>query len=448
MRFQLKPQLIFFLVSSLCFGSQSTWASPSQVPVESEAERLEIAQRHLREAIQLIKDKKLREAISELDLSFRAHESIKVRHLLAKVYDNLEDECARAIATWADLIDLCAKETCPLRTEILSKSKLADLECGGDLTVESEPSGVEVFIDDVPQGMTPLKMKLVGGLKKVVLYKSGYQSQMIDLALMRGWERHQLKVELTSLMGVRGDGGAAEKPREITPVINPSVETRSAAQPRAAATELTPSRRTPSIYRKPQFPSGFKPLERPMDQIPKIQEGRIAFSGGMSMMAELRCEYVTRFDRYLPHQHCERALLRPFDRYYLAVQSAQDLYLYVIMSNDQNGQWQLLYPLPGEDNFVTGGQLVSIPEREWVLFDEQFDITDHISIIGSPTPISSLEILRGMINQGEIPVELKRYFISMSAPISNQSSIEQLRKASENAMRRAEALHITFEVFR
>jgi hypothetical protein len=166
------------------------------------------------------------------------------------------------------------------------------------------------------------------------------------------------------------------------------------------------------------------------------------------MMAELRCEYVSRFDRYLPHKHCERALLRPFDRYYVAVQPALDLYIYVVMSSSQGGQWQLLYPVPGEDNLIRGGQLVGIPEREWILFDEQFDITDRVSVIGSPEPISSLEVLRGMVNQGEIPVELKRYFISMSAPINPTASVHQLRKASEEAINNAEALNITFEVFR
>ena len=165
------------------------------------------------------------------------------------------------------------------------------------------------------------------------------------------------------------------------------------------------------------------------------------------MIADLRCEYLSRFGHYIALPRCDHARLAQFDRYYIAVQPQQSLYIYLIMSNDQ-GQWQLLFPVPGDLNFIKAGDLVSIPNREWILFDDRQNLIDRISVIGSTTPIQELELLRGAVNTGPIPVELKRLLVPMAQDLQQDKSVQSLKSSVIRALKDIKTLHISFEVYR
>jgi len=445
---------------------------------------LEQSRAHLSEALKLIKAKDLRSAITQLDLSYRAHPSVEVLHLLARVYDRFPDECLRSLASWRQLIESCG-EGCELNESALANLKRAELECEGALTVTTEPRGVELFIDDQPVGVTPTTIKLMGGTKRVYFFKAGYQDQRAMLQLDRKWGNRSLSATLTSQKALRGEPHSATQ-REATQgeievikvsskpdsadVAPPSAPTGATVTASTAPTPPTVSASSvstasvstatvstasvkPSLTPQPQaeVPSieGFFGDQQPyirLESPAPIRQGKVAMAGGLSLVADLRCEYLNRFKRYIPLERCDHARMKLFDRFYLALQPSKGLYVYVIMSND-HGQWQLIYPVPGEDNLLKAGRVHSVPQGEWVLFDQLKDITDRVTVLASPTPLSALELHRGELNQSALPVEVMRYFVPMGKNFMGARSVQKLRSDVQSAQR-SRALHITFEVLR
>jgi hypothetical protein len=290
------------------------------------------------------------------------------------------------------------------------------------------------------------------------------------LQLDRKWGNRSLSATLTSQKALRGEskpdklGEPTQEEIEVVRVSSkpdsvdvapPSAPTPDAVTASSAPT--TPSASTvtlePSPTPQPQaeVPSieGFFGDQQPyirLESPAPIRQGKVAMAGGLSLVADLRCEYLNRFKRYIPLERCDHARMKLFDRFYLALQPSKDLYVYVIMSND-HGQWQLIYPVPGEDNLLKAGRVHSIPQGEWVLFDQLKDITDRVTLLASPTPLSALELHRGELNQSALPVEVMRYFVPMGKNFMGARSVQKLRSDVQSAQR-SRALHITFEVLR
>ena len=113
-------------------------------------------------------------------------------------------------------------------------------------------------------------------------------------------------------------------------------------------------------------------------------------SGDRSLVTQINCEYLTRVQKYLPIKKCDGMMVKALDRFYLSLLPQQDSYIYVVSNNDK-GQWQLIFPTEGEENLFKSNILKSIPEKEWLLFDNTTNTIEEIFVIGLPQKIFVFE---------------------------------------------------------
>ena len=164
------------------------------------------------------------------------------------------------------------------------------------------------------------------------------------------------------------------------------------------------------------------------------------------MLSDLRCEYRTRFKRYVALPRCDGMMLTMNDRFYIALNLKQDAYVYMVMSN-KRGQWQLMFPAPMEDALIRAGKLATIPNKEWIVLDHIEDTTEVISILASPKPIPILERQRSTPELGEIPLALKRYFVPMAEAYRGQiQSAAVMNRHVDELKERPQILHTSYRI--
>ena len=166
------------------------------------------------------------------------------------------------------------------------------------------------------------------------------------------------------------------------------------------------------------------------------------------MISALRCEYRTRFKKYINLDRCDGAHLSVLDRFYVAVKLQKEAYVYVTMSNDQ-GQWSLIFPEPLENNLLRANQLIELPHKEWIVLDGAENTTDIISILASPKPIPILDEQRSHSKSTQVPHSLMRYFIPMSDTYQGEiSSAKTMNRKTRHATQSPLVLHTSYRIHR
>lgn len=100
-------------------------------------------------------------------------------------------------------------------------------------------------------------------------------------------------------------------------------------------------------------------------------------------------------DHFVAEPACAGAELVEGDRLMLRITADGPAWVYVLNGNT-TGQFQLLYPAPGEDNLLPVGQEVVVPEAEtWWVLDDVSGVTEHIQVVAASEPLELLESLRG-----------------------------------------------------
>lgn len=452
------------LIFILLFMSLSTHAWAEAEPDQS---AINLAQRELMEGLQLIKSNKVKEGIRVLRRAYRAYPSPEILVLLGKVYDRFPQGCTRSLSTWRRLVNTC-DEDCPFAQEALARLKTSEIECSGKLSIKTTPSKAEVFIGDQLRGVTPLDMEITDARSlKLTIFKNSYEILTHQVELKRKWGEHEVSLELTSTRERRGvdpesiaranpsraHRGSTSASPNSTPLAasSNSASTSNTARPSHGQSSAQPSAR-PKTPKKEMISSPLADGEDPflrLETPPLITEGKMARSAGRSMLTDLRCEYRTRFQRYVKLETCDATQLAMYDRFYLALNLQQDAYVYVVMSN-KRGQWQLLFPSPMEDPLIKANQLTTIPNREWILLDEVEDTTDVISILASPRPIEALERQRSTPDLNQVPRSLMRYFVPMSNAYENKQvvSAQVMNRQTQHLVNAPLVLHTSYRIHR
>ena len=440
---KLKSLVILFILTN---APRCVWSAPS-----AKVDWVEIAQGELIKARQLVKSNRLKEGISVLRRAYRAHPSPEILAFLGKIYDRFPQGCSYALASWKLLVDTCQK-TCPFYQEGLSRLKLAELECQGRLIITSVPSQAEVFVGDQLQGVTPFEMPLTASRPfNLMVFKRGYGLTSHQVDLKRGWKKREIKIKLPTPLNSRGATQTSRSSDDPThPAYAPS-KPKPLPDPSASVTStaLQASRRVVPHEDETESPfsDDFNPFPR-LTEPTQLKRGKIARSKGRSLVSELRCQYLTRFNRYVDLDRCDGAHLMMYDRYYLALNLQQDAYVYVIMSN-QSGQWQLIFPKPEEDHLIKAHTLTTIPHKEWVLFDQMKDTTDVISVLASPHPIPTLEQQRAHPDLKHIPMSLMRHFVPMSDAYQGKVKSAQVMNRETRGVTKSDlVLHTSYRIHR
>ena len=94
---------------------------------------------------------------------------------------------------------------------------------------------------------------------------------------------------------------------------------------------------------------------------------------------------------------CDKARLKEGDRLKLSIQATAPAFLYIFSQND-TGQFQMLFPQPKQDNALKAGQRYLFPEASigWIELDAMSGTTDRLTVIASPYQIKELEAMRGL----------------------------------------------------
>lgn len=94
-------------------------------------------------------------------------------------------------ATLSEVCELCGFEDALRMIEAQAASALDTIERlgraqGAGLTLGGRPPGIHVRIDDVEQGVTPLRVRLTAGRHRVVASKPGFVAQTLELEAIDG----------------------------------------------------------------------------------------------------------------------------------------------------------------------------------------------------------------------------------------------------------------------
>jgi hypothetical protein len=440
--------LIIFIMASI---PQYGWSTP-----QPELSPIEIAQNELVQGHKLIKANKIKEGIRVLRRAYRAYPSPEILVFLGKIYDRFPQGCPRALATWRQLVDTC-HEICPFRQESLARLKNAELECQGSLTIKSNPTKAEVFIEDQLKGVTPLTLQISEARSfKIVALKNGYELIKHQVKLGRKWGQQEVTIQLKAQLKNRGSISpiyrSQKYPKTLAVTQNKTQTTQMTQRAhREQSSRDTSDSNKSATYKAQPISSPFGINEDPFlrrKHPAKITHGQIATSGDRSMISALRCEYRTRFKKYINLDRCDGAHLSMLDRFYVAVKLQKEAYVYVIMSNDQ-GQWSLIFPEPLENNLLRANQLIELPHKEWVVLDGVENTTDIISILASPKPIPILDGQRSHSKSTQVPHSLMRYFIPMSDIYQGEiSSAKTMNRKTHHAAQSPLVLHISYRIHR
>ena len=420
------------------------WTAP-----QSKLSPIEIAQKELIQGHDLIKANKIKEGIRVLRRAYRAYPSPEILMFLGKLYDRFPQGCVRALSTWRLLVDTC-QDQCPMYKDALAHLKIAELECRGSLTIKSDPPNAEVFIGDRLQGVTPFTLRINEAKRlKLMIFKHGYEVIEHRVMLTRQWKQKEIKIKLNT----QGKSRGVSAPNQTQKRSSSTTKlTRDEGQKVTLAhNDKTQDSKPPQHVTTQLISSAFDVNEDPflrLESPPPITHGQIATSAGRSMVSSLRCEYRTRFRRYIGIDRCDGAQLSMYDRFYVALKLQQDAYVYIIMSNHQ-GQWQLMFPKPSEDHLIKAEQLITLPHKEWIILDQVENTTDSISILASPEPIPLLEQQRAHSKSHHIPRSLMRYFVPMSDAYQAEVSSAKIMSSKTQAVTRDPlVLHTSYRIHR
>ncbi|MEL6178562.1 MAG: DUF4384 domain-containing protein, partial [Myxococcota bacterium] len=132
---------------------------------------------------------------------------------------------------------------------------------------------------------------------------------------------------------------------------------------------------------------------------PKQPEQPTTGAPKVSMTAYLLCQRRTSSGEYEDVPDCDAATLTEGDRIRIGAQIDSNAHVYVVNYNDK-GQFQMLYPPPGEPNVFAGGQAFFLPEGEgadaWLELDDVADVVEHLQLVASASKLPELEARRGM----------------------------------------------------
>ena len=435
---------------------------------------MELAQKELVQGVELIKLGQVKSGIRVLRRAYRAYPSPDVLMILGKIYDRFPQGCTKSLSTWRLLVDTCQVDKCTLAQEALARLKVSEMECKGRLIVTSTPSSAEVFLENKLQGVTPLEMEIDDARAlKLTVYKDNYDIVEHQVRLKRKWARHAVNLTLKSQLEHRGNIVKTQNTL-VKAEVEVNQAHKASSRVRDQVAKQVPIRRISEeslarqvveqqeITEKLKLASNDDPIqltisaplgdgEKPflrLEEPRSLSQGKIAISAGRSMVSELRCQYRTRFKRYIDLKNCDAALLDPLDRFYIALNIQQDSYIYVIMSNHSN-QWQLIYPSLMEDNLIKANQLNTIPNKEWILLDTTKDTTDVVSILASPRPIRALEEQRSTPNLGKVPRSLMRHFLPMSTVFEGkEKSAKTMKRQTKSLIEGPLILHTSYRIYR
>ena len=128
-------------------------------------------------------------------------------------------------------------------------------------------------------------------------------------------------------------------------------------------------------------------------------EAKPADATEVAMTAYLLCQRQTSPGAFEDVPDCDAAELTEGDRVRIGAKVDTNAFLYIVNYNDK-GQFQMLYPPPGDPNVFTGGQEFFLPEGEgadaWLVLDDVADVVEHLQLVASAKKIPELEARRGM----------------------------------------------------
>jgi hypothetical protein len=115
---------------------------------------------------------------------------------------------------------------------------------------------------------------------------------------------------------------------------------------------------------------------------------------------------------------CGAGPLTEGDRYRLKVTPSEPAFGYVLAYNS-TGQFQMLFPLPNEDNALRGAVPTAFPPEDWLELDNVKDVTEHLLVVASRERLQQLELLRGVDlpprNQDERPAATRAMLGSVTS---------------------------------
>lgn len=423
--------------------SHISWAQ-----IQTKKETVDIAHRKMFEAIALIKEKKFAEAASRLDESYRTFPANDTLHLLGRLYDKQPHECLRSIATWQLLVQQC-DEGCDIRTDSLVKLKEAELACQGELIIQTVPKNAHLYLNHQQVSkITPFKKRVTARTYNLMVIQEGYESVERQIIIERGWKKEKIFVELQSTKLSRG---SKQLSKVVVRSSNKKVSLRLPSKPAQPSHDIDQNSDESQQLLKmleQRLPKNYDPFTRLKSPHP-IKQGKMSMSGDRSIVAQMNCEYLTRVQKYLSLKKCDGVMVKALDRFYLSLLPQQDSYAYVVSNNDK-GQWQLIFPTEGEENLLKSNILKSIPEKEWLLFDNATNTIEKIFVIASPQKIPIFEQQRGRTLSQSLPAEVSSFFIpkSLLAHDTKVKSSRILQANTDMVLDHPQVLHTSFEVYR
>ena len=96
---------------------------------------------------------------------------------------------------------------------------------------------------------------------------------------------------------------------------------------------------------------------------------------------------------FAPVVDCQGAQLSAGDHVRVGFEVTAPAHVYVLNHNDL-GQVQMMFPAPGQENRVLGGQRYFLPADDWLELDAQGGTTEQLRIVAAAQPVPALEALR------------------------------------------------------
>jgi hypothetical protein len=115
----------------------------------------------------------------------------------------------------------------------------------------------------------------------------------------------------------------------------------------------------------------------------------------LALTVVAHCERRTGEFSMAPVRDCAQTPLTSGDRVRLSVTPSAAAHLYVMAYNSR-GQFQMLFPAPGEDNVLEGDSAVTVPGTGWMELDDVKDVTEHLVVVAATARQGHLELLRGV----------------------------------------------------
>ncbi len=131
------------------------------------------------------------------------------------------------------------------------------------------------------------------------------------------------------------------------------------------------------------------------ESVPTAVSDAPATAEPVGVTAWLTCEQRGANGGYSPVADCERTPLTAGDRVRLTYRTEAAAHVYLTSRNDR-GQFQMIFPAPGDDASVAPGAEVQFPPgAAWMELDDVAGVTELLQVAAFGAPVPALEAQRG-----------------------------------------------------